>query len=154
MMHWCIEIPAKEKINCISFTSLTGVTIAFQLCALFSAALLSCLVECKVWHARHWIVSALSQPPHAVLHCAKSASLLIHTSWPDAWILLGFVWGMQVLGHHSHIAGWLKMLAYFFGSVLVILSQYSTFSWRIARCLSAPCLLVFAMLFFIWQKPK
>ena len=29
MMYWCIEIPAKEKINCISLTSLTGVTIAF-----------------------------------------------------------------------------------------------------------------------------
>ena len=46
----------------------------------------------------------------------KPASLC--TSQPDAWILLGVVRGMQVLGHHRHLV---KMLAFF-------LPQYCAFS--------------------------
>ena len=40
----------------------------------------------------------------------KPAPLCIFTSWPDAWILLGVVRGMHVLGHHSDLV---KMLAFF-----------------------------------------
>ena len=42
----------------------------------------------------------------------KSASLCIFTSWPDAWILLGVVRGMQVLWHHSDL---MQMLPFFLG---------------------------------------
>ena len=64
------------------------------------------------------MLSSLPQPLHAMLHPPKPASLCIFTIWPDAWILLGVVRGMQVLGHHSDLV---KMLAFF-------LPQYCAFS--------------------------
>ena len=39
--------------------------------------------------------------PHQLARCQM----------PDACSLLGVVRGMQILGHHSHVEGWLKMLA-------------------------------------------
>ena len=62
--------------------------------------------------------SPTSTSLHAMLHPPKPASLCIFTSWPDAWILLGVVRGMQVLGHHSDLV---KMLAFF-------LPRYCAFS--------------------------
>ena len=58
------------------------------------------------------MLSSLPQPKplHAMLHPPKPAPLCIFTSWPDAWILLGVVRGMHVLGHHSDLV---KMLAFF-----------------------------------------
>ena len=60
------------------------------------------------------MLSSLPQPLHAILHPPKPASLCIFTSWPDAWILLGVVRGMQVLGHHSD----LEDACFLFASVL------------------------------------
>ena len=45
-------------------------------------------------------------------------NLPLYVSSPDAWILLGVVRGMQVLGHHRHLV---KMPAFF-------LPQYCAFS--------------------------
>ena len=49
--------------------------------------------------------------PNLYTPCFTPLYLPLCVSSPDAWILLGVVQGMQVLGHHSDLV---KMLAFFF----------------------------------------
>ena len=66
--------------------------------------------------------------PHQLARCQM----------PDACSLLGVVRGLQILGHHSHVEGWLKMLA-------LLLAQYCLF--QLKSCTMPDCTISFCILY-------